>query len=291
MPPSNTSVSAPREPTFGPYVAGNKGGIVSSSRSQYDQGNSSNQSTDRLPTGSQTWDYTRLPYAPYQQFNNDPSAMNYYEGKSTSVAQDPTHVYSGADSRIGNVLQPMTDNASAFASGRYTPTTSTLGSGFNTQFLNADALAPYMNGGVDYLGRLGMSEGASNILAQRNNANRALQASLGKNVANRSLINVLQNQNAFRSQLAMNPLYSEAQRGSYERALANVGLGNQALQASNAAQQAQAGFNNAANLQGFQARMSALQPQQNLLEALTALQGQARGISSTENVLGGKNYT
>lgn len=299
--PSGTSAPTPTGPAAGapsgPTSMASSGGKIIGPAARYiDPSNPRAGTLGGAQTGpqaihtSQSWPYTQLPYAPFLSFDNNPNPLNNYQAQSTSVEQAPTNVYQGAQYQIPGQLAQATSQANQIASGRYNPNLSNLGSSYNTNFQNSSDLAPYMNGGVDYLGRLGISEGASNILAQQGNANRALQNSLGRQAGNRSLINVLQNQNAFRSQLAMNPLYSEAQRGSYERALGNVGLNNQALQASNTAQQAQAGFNNQNQLQAFQARLAALQPQQNLLDYLATLQGQARGLASQQNDLSGKNF-
>lgn len=61
-------------------------------------------------------------------------------------------------------------------------------------------------------------------------------------------------------------------------------------QLSNTAQLQQAGYNQQSALAQLQAQLATLQPYQNLLEALTALQGQQRGVVATGTQLGQRNY-
>jgi len=53
----------------------------------------------------------------------------------------------------------------------------------------------------------------------------------------------------------------------------------------------QGGFNQQASLAKLQALLAGMQPSQNLLEALTNLQGQARGTASSEINVGARNFT
>jgi len=239
---------------------------------------------------------TRLPYTAGVRFSGDPENIGNYESKSTNVAQQATDVYRGYIDRIGGALSGLTYNASQMRDRPIALRTSLgligTGTGPNDpRFQGADALRNALSGGIDYYGRLGLSEGIQNLRAQENAANNALQARLGRTAGSSALIAALQNQNRMRTQMAINPLLSEAQKGSYERGLTNVGLENQRLQLANAVTGQEGNFYNQSVLSQLQGRLAGMQPTQSLLEALIALQGQGRGVASTENALGGKNYT
>lgn len=239
------------------------------------------QDTTNMPTGT-----FALPYV-----GNGPASGDLYsrlESRSTLSEQAPTRVFQGADRMIGNQIQPYINQATGLLYGTNLPQFQNLS--LNQSFLGSGNMDNRLSGGIDYFGRLGMSEGAQNIMAQQNRANQAIADQLGRNPGNAGLLSVLQNQNRMRSQLAMNPLISEAQRGTYDRAGQSIALENAAIQMQNQARQAQLGFNNQ-NLQNrFQNQLQGMQPYQNLLEFLSALQGQARGLQSGEGSFAGKNY-
>lgn len=230
----------------------------------------------------------QLPYLPGMSFSDNINDINKLESKTTGVNQNATNVFQGADQMLGSPLGRLFASAQMIQNA---PVNLQDSLSLNRGFQGSNQLQNALSGGVDYFGRLGMSEGLQNLRAQENASNRALTAQLGRNPANASLIAALQNQNRMRTQLAYNPLMGEAQRGTYERAAGNIGLENQRVQLLNNLLGTEASFRNQSALSGLEARMAQLQPMMNYIEALTALQGQARGVSSTENVLGGKNYS
>lgn len=237
--------------------------------------------TSNVPSNSYA-----LPY-----YGSGPASGELYnrlESRSTLAQQAPTRVYQGADNLIGQALPSFVDAAQSFVGGARTPPLQNVG--LYTNFQGSGNLENASRGGIDYFGRIGLSEGVQNIMAQQNRANQSLTEQLGRNPGNSGLLAVLQNQNRMRSQLSMNPLLSEAQRGTYERAGQNIALENSAMQLANQARQAQTGFNNQNQLTQFQSQLQAMQPYQNLLELLSALQGQARGLQSNEGSFAGKNF-
>lgn len=148
-----------------------------------------------------------------------------------------------------------------------------------TNFQGASAYNRGLQNGIDYFGRLGMAEGTQNINLQRDTANRQLAQNLLRTPGNEGLLSVLQNQNLMRSQLATQPLISEAQRGTADRVSKQVELNNAMNQLYNQAQLAQ-----------YQSKIAGLQPGQNLLEILSGLQGMQRGTTSQEAQVGARNY-
>jgi hypothetical protein len=148
-----------------------------------------------------------------------------------------------------------------------------------------------LHGGIDYFGNLGLSQGLQNIALQRNTANNALANSLGNNPGNAGLLGVLQNQNLFKSHLAGNPLFGQAQQDTANRVEQQINLQNALTQLKNSTQMQQLGFNNQNALSQLQTKLALGQPQQNLLDILSGLQGQARGVSTTEGQTLGKNFT
>lgn len=156
-------------------------------------------------------------------------------------------------------------------------------------FQGAAGLPSLFTGGIDQLGRLGISAGLEQLRGQTQSANTQLQNQLGRNAGNQSLIGVLQNQNRMREQLAAQPLITQALQGSAERDIARrsaavqgVQLDNLALQLANQARLSQADFNRSGDLALFQAQLAGLQPSQNLVDILTTLQGQARGVETLD---------
>lgn len=212
----------------------------------------------------------------------------FYQAKNESISQTPTNVWYGASRQIPGALGQYQSMANSLYGSQ--PRFSDVNLQQNFQGAGAAQNALQGGRGIDYLGRLGISEGLSNIQAQNAAQNRNLSSQLGRNPGNASLINALQSQNSIRSQLAMQPLFSEAQRGSYERALSNIGINNQAQQMSNEANINQTNLNNQNRLGAFQAQLLALQPQQSLIEALANFQGQAKGLSSGQSTFGATNY-
>lgn len=240
-----------------------------------------------------------IPYLPGMEFG-DINDINKVESKAVNVGQRATNVYNWANRLLeggrpqqNSPLQWYSDLAQG-VSGIDPNLQTQIGTTENPvsrTFLGMNALRDALGGGIDYFGRLGMSEGTQNLRAQENAANRALQDRLGRTSGNASLIAALQNQNRMRTQLAQNPLMAEAQRGTYERALGNVALENQKSQLINNLLGTEASFRNQAALSNLDARIAQLGPLMNYIEALSALQGQARGVESTERTIGGKNYS
>lgn len=264
------------------------GGVIKANEGRSPIGSGGNGSQE---TAGYTPNYapTELPYLPGMTFGNDIPDINRLESKSTAVGQEATNVFTEAKDWLLNPLARLSTYSREMLSSPGPDLQTRLSLGRDIQ--GASALRNALSGGVDYFGRLGLSEGLQNLRAQENSANRALTAQLGRNPANASLIAALQNQNRMRTQLAYNPLLSEAQRGTYERAYGDVGLENQRAQLLNSILSQEANFRNQSELARLQSQLAQMQPTQSLIEALTALQGQARGVSSTERVLGGKNYT
>ena len=145
--------------------------------------------------------------------------------------------------------------------------------------------------GIDYFGKLGMSEGLQNLALQDQARQNQLASSLGQNAGNQSLLNVLRSQGGLQMGLAQQPLYSQAQQGTFERGLKNIDLQNQLQQLQNATAMQQAGFNQQANLSQLQARASSLMPNQNLLEALSNLSNLGAGTQTINNQVGQRNYS
>lgn len=198
---------------------------------------------------------------------------------------------------ISDVLNSYYSRAGDYLN-RFSPYSSTNTSGFNLPTFTAgmnyagqEQLNSALHGGVDYFGRLGISEGTNNINAQRNATNAQIASSLGRTAGNESLIGVLQNQNNLHSRLATQPLMSEAQQGTYSRALGNIGLQNDLQNQLNQSQLMQQGFNLNSILSGLNSQTQGLQPLQNLLDTLTSLQGQQRGVTSSESQFGSKSFS
>lgn len=197
------------------------------------------------------------------------------EARSGVAQQNATNVL--------DVRQPLSQTLASF--GNYANQLAGQAPRVNlsNNFADGNTFANQLRGGIDYFGRLGLSEGLQNIALQRETANRQLADALGRGQGNTNLLGVLQNQNLMRSQLAGIPLISEAQRGTAERTGQMIDLQNTVQQLRNNTQLQQQGFNQQASLAG-------LQPLQNLLEALSGLQGQQRGVYSAEAQAGAKNF-
>lgn len=158
-------------------------------------------------------------------------------------------------------------------------------------FAGPDQYNQGLQGGIDFFGRQGISEGLGNIALQRNAANAELSRMLGAQPGQGGLLSVLQNQNLFKSQLAGNPLISQAQKDTAGRITDQINLQNQLTQLANQTKLQQMGFNQQAQLAEYQTRLGLLQPQQNLLDILSSLQGQQRGVETVQQQQLGKNFT
>lgn len=123
----------------------------------------------------------------------------------------------------------------------------------------------------DTLERAQASLGLTNQATEA--ANAAQQAQTGYN-----------NQTALEKQQTTNQ--NIMQQNAYNQQ--NQYLANQLY---NQALLQQGGFNQQASLAQLQSLLAGMQPSQNLLEALTNLQGQARGTTSTETNVGARNFT
>lgn len=271
--PAITRYGATARDTFSPTTGSSQGGVVP----QYSSGYMPNYYPTPLSAG-------------FSGGSIFPSASGLYdnvEQKFTNVSQAPTGVIDPKD-YLTSALGNYQNVANQYSAGGFQPNLPTISLGTNYQ--GGQALQDALSGGIDYFGRLGMSEGLQNINAQTSAANQALQNSLGRTSGNQNLINVLQNQNLMKAQLAANPLVSEAQRGTLERSSAQINMNNQLQQLINSTLLQEGGYNTQNALAGYQAGLSGQQPLQNLLEALTALQGQYRGLDSTEGAIGQRNF-
>src|SRR5579864_7934279 len=155
-----------------------------------------------------------------------------------------------------------------------------------TNYAGPQQLTNALNGGLDYFGQMWLSQGLGNINLQNNAQNQQLSNTLGRSAGNNSLLNVLQGQNNFNTQLAGIPLMGEAQTGTLGRALTGIDLQNQRQSALNQTALQQGGFNLQNYLSGLGAYQNSLNPQQNLLDLLSNLQGQERGVVSSQSQMG-----
>lgn len=195
-------------------------------------------------------------------FNDRVFGYRVQENQNQSTSSQPTNVL--------NVLPQLSQAISGYQNWA----NNILGQSpqLNNNFVGAKDYQNQLSNGIDYFGRLGISEGLQNINLQRDAANQQLQNTLGRDSGNNSLIQVLQNQNAFRSQLAGQPLISEAQKGTAQRVSDMVNLQNSIINAQNQN-----------NLSGYQAQLAGGQPYQNLLAMLGNLQQQGAG-NVTNNI-------
>lgn len=219
------------------------------------------------PTGNYGGNTLPGPGLPYDLNTGD--ELNKIEGRTGYATQNATNVL--------DVRNPLSSALSNFQNmaGKIPGSAPSL----RTNFQGAGAFNKGLQGGIDYFGRLGMAEGTQNINLQRDTANRALSQTLGRTAGNEGLLSVLQNMNLMKSQLATQPLISEAQRGTADRVGKQVELDNTMNQLYNQAQLAQ-----------YQSQIAGLQPTQNLLEILSGLQGMQRGTVSQESQVGARNY-
>jgi len=144
------------------------------------------------------------------------------ENQNQSASQQPTNVLNVLPQLSGALgqYQNYANNMLGRAPGNF------QGVNLNTNFKGAQDYQNGLNNGIDYFGKLGISEGLQNINLQRDSANNQLASTLGRTAGNDSLINVLQGQNAFRSQLAGQPLISDAQKGTAQRVSDMINLQN-----------------------------------------------------------------
>ncbi len=208
-------------------------------------------------------------------FNQFGGGLGNQEARSGVAQQSATNVL--------DVRQPLSQTLANFNTLAQKAAAGAPKVSLSTKFADGNTFANQLRGGIDYFGNLGISEGLQNIGLQRETANRQLADMLGRGQGNTSLLGVLQNQNLMRSQLAGIPLISEAQRGTAERTGQMIDLQNTVQQLRNNTQLQQQGFNQ-------QAQLAGMQPMQNLLEALSGLQGQQRGVYSAEAQAGAKNF-
>lgn len=231
------------------------------------------------PTG-----YGTLGY-PFSTATFQPKGLGNIEAQSGINYQTPTNVLQ-VGSQLQNALSGFTTAANRLGGTNVNLGRASLGQDFQ----GADAFKNQLNGGIDYFGRLGISEGLQNIGLQREAANRQLADMFGRNASNGGLLGILQNQNLFRSQLAANPLVSQAQKDTAGRVEQMINLNNQLQQLKNQTTLQQLGFNQQGQLSELQAKLGLMQPQQNLLEILSNLQGQARGLQNVDNQILGRNF-
>lgn len=194
-------------------------------------------------------------------------SLDRFESRAGKGYQTPTNVI---DPR-----QQLTSNLASFQNRAM----GLRGANLGYAFARPQDFQKGLQGGIDYFGRMGMAEGLQNIGLQRDAQNRQLATQLSRTAGNEGLLSVLQNQNLLRSSLAGNQLYGEAQKGTADRMSQQLELQNQYQQ-----------LVNQARLAGQQSQIAALQPQQNLLELLSGLQGQFRGIKAGESQIGGRNF-
>jgi len=212
--------------------------------------------------------------------------LKYGESQAGVGYQNPTNVVN-VQPQLTQALQNYSNFANSI-NGRLN-----LGRvNLNNNFLGPQAYQNQLNNGIDQFGQLGISEGLQNINLQRDTANNALSNSLLRQggAGNQNLLAVLQNQNLMRSQLAANPLISQAQKDTAQRILDQINLQNANTQLQNQNQLQQQGFNQQSQLAELQARIAAGQPQQNLVDLLSNLQGQARGVTTGQSQVLGRNF-
>lgn len=160
----------------------------------------------------------------------------------------------------------------------------------STDFAGPGAFDAALSGGIDQFGQMGISEGIQNLNLQRGAADAELARTLGGTLGNEGLISVLKNLNLQKTQLGANPLISQAQKDTAARAESRINLQNQLTNLINQTATQQLGFNQQAKLAELSSRLGMMQPMQNLLEILSGLQGQARGVTTNENQVLGRNF-
>lgn len=226
------------------------------------------------------------------RFGNQIGGLNT-ETSQTGTRQRATNVLD-----VLNPLSSTLDNYGTMATNlynaglNYQPQQLGVGGtpGLNNNFAGANQLKALMGNGVDYIGQQGIAQGQQNLALQEGARQRQLASGLGQNAGNQSLLNVLRSQGGLQMGLAGQGLTTQAQQGTLERGLQNINLQNQNIANRNTNIMNTAGFNNNAALGGLAARSAAMQPSQNLLDTLTNLQGQGRGVNTTETGIGNKNY-
>jgi hypothetical protein len=212
--------------------------------------------------------------------------LNKVETSSGTGTQTPTNVLD-VRNQLSQILGQYGNLASSFSN---TPVN--LGRvNLNTNFAGPDAFRQGLNGGIDFFGQQGISQGINNIKLQENAANNQLGQTLGRTAGNEGLIGVLQNINSQKAALGMNPLISQAQKDTADRIVQNINLQNQLVNLRNQTALQQAGFNQQSQLAELQSRLGLTQPLQNILEILSGLQGQGRGVIATEDQTLGRNFS
>lgn len=219
------------------------------------------------------------------QFNGALNPNGWQENKVGAASQLPTNVLD-----VRNQLSQLLSQYQSAGSGAMNGIPNFSPVSLNQNFQGPEAFQKGLENGIDYFGKLGISEGLQNINLQKDTANQQLANTLGKTAGNENLISVLQNQNLFKSQLGGQGLISQAQKDTAGRVSDQVNLQNSLINAQNQTGLQQAGFNQQGYLNQVQARLAALQPMQNLLEILTNLQGQGRGVIAGQQEVGSRNY-
>lgn len=211
--------------------------------------------------------------------------LNKIEARTGLGTQTATNVLD-VRSPLQNALNTYASRAGSLANTPVNLGRTNLG--YN--FAGPGAFQNMLSGGIDYFGNLGISEGLQNIALQRQATNNQLAQQLGRTPGNETLLGILQGQNLFKSQLAANPLISQAQKDTASRVEQQINLQNQLQQLMNQTRMQQQGFNQQAQLAELQSRLALQQPQQNLLEILSNLQGQQRGVTTQEGQVLGRNF-
>lgn len=220
-----------------------------------------------------------LPGSNLPQYNN-------VENSAGTASQLPTNVID-VQGPLRSALANYTGYANQFANTpvNFNPVN------LNSNFLGSDAYQSQLHNGIDYFGDLGISSGIQNLNLQRDTANNQLASNLMRQPGNEGILSVLQNQNLFKSQLAIPQLISQAQKDTAQRISDQINLENSKINSTNQTNLQAAGFNQQGQMAALQARLGLLQPQQNLLDLLSNLQGQARGVTAQQTQTGSKNFT
>lgn len=211
--------------------------------------------------------------------------LNKIESSTGSASQTPFNVLD-----VRNPLQSFLSQYGNLA-GNISGSPLNLGRlNLSNNFVGPEAFQSGLKNGIDFFGEMGISQGLGNIAAQRSSADAELMRTLGGTAGNEGLISVLKNLNLQKSQMASNPLISQAQKDTASRVEQQVNMQNQLTKLINDTKMQGMGFNQQAQLAELSSKMGMMQPMQNLLEILSGLQGQARGVSTAEDQILGRNF-
>lgn len=222
--------------------------------------------------------YGSFPYSQVQGTNQIQNATN-----TLNVLPQLQQYLSQLNGNTNNYYNTLTGAGNNLTGGNFN-------ANLGTNFQGPQQLNNSLSGGLDYFGKMGLSQGLGNINLQRNTQNQQLASQLGQNPGNNSLLGVLQGQNNFNSQLAGIPLMGEAQSGTYQRALGNVDLANQVQNMLNSTQLNQQGFNLNTYLSGLGAYGNAFTQSNNLGGLLSNLAGMQRGTATSQTQAGKQNF-